>query len=72
VAEQVDAADDNPPETINRTSSLSSMGEGGVMPKFLPKGISLEASNPSVSGLSRPQEASGSGDDRINIEQPFI
>jgi hypothetical protein len=72
VAEQVNVADDSPPETINRTSSLSSMGEGGVMPKFLPKGISLGASKPSVSGLSRPQEASGSGDDKITIERPFI
>jgi lysosomal acid lipase/cholesteryl ester hydrolase len=72
VAEQVDVADDSPPETINRTSSLSSMGEGGVVPKFLPKGISLGASKPTVSGLSRPQEASGSSDDKINIEQPFI
>jgi len=39
------------------------------MPKFLPKGISLGTSRPSVSGLSRPEEASGSGDDMQIVER---
>lgn len=71
VAEQVDVADDSPPDPINRTNSFASTSESGVMPKFLPKGISLGASRPSVSGLSRSEEASGSGDDKKSIERAF-
>lgn len=69
VAERVDVANDSPPELLNRTDSPTSIGESGLMPKFLPKGISLGTSRPSVSGPSRLEEASGSGDDKQILER---
>jgi lysosomal acid lipase/cholesteryl ester hydrolase len=71
-AESADVANESPLEPINRTNSLTSMGESGLTPKFLPKGISLGTSRPSVSGLSRPEEASGSGDEKKTGEPALI
>jgi hypothetical protein len=63
-AESGDVANESPLQPINRTNSLGSMSESGLTPKFLPKGIILGTSRPSVSGPSRPEDASGSGDER--------
>ena len=72
VAEQGTDANDSPPEPIQRTNSFTSMSEGGLMPKISQRGISLGASRPSVSGLSRSEEASGSGNDKNVIDRAFI
>jgi lysosomal acid lipase/cholesteryl ester hydrolase len=66
-AESSDVANESPSQPINRASSLGSMSESGLTPKFSPKGISLGTSRPSVSGLSRPEDASGSGDERTGF-----
>ena len=72
VPERVDVANDSPTEAIHRTDSYTSMSEGGIVPKISRKGISLGASRPSLSGLSRPEEASGSGDDKSGIDRAFV
>lgn len=72
VADRAEVANDSPTEPINRTNSLSSMSESGLMPKFLPKGISLGTSRPSVSGLSKPEGASRSGDEKTTMERAIV